>query len=292
MSLTEEQKALRRTGIGGSEIASIMGVNPFAGPLDVWLAKVEGYEKEDNEAMERGRFLEDGIARWYAHRTASGLTMPDTMRHATHAVALCTPDRFARRVNEGCFTDVSIKSPGPFPDPDDWGADGSDLVPVPYNLQLQQELEILRSHGFDQAEFGELAAMVRGGLRIYRIVRDDNLVGELLEASDRFWRDYVVTKTPPDIDGSEGWSEYLKRKFGSAGGPIIEATARDEVLALKLMEAEQRADTSEAEYGRLQNEVKARIGGAGVVGIRGAFGSITWKPDKNGQRSFRVRWKR
>jgi predicted phage-related endonuclease len=35
MSLSEEDLALRRTGISGSDLAAIVGASPFATPMDV-----------------------------------------------------------------------------------------------------------------------------------------------------------------------------------------------------------------------------------------------------------------
>ena len=43
----------RRRGIGGSEAAAILGLSPWATPLDVYLDKIgEGEEVEETEAMQ------------------------------------------------------------------------------------------------------------------------------------------------------------------------------------------------------------------------------------------------
>jgi putative phage-type endonuclease len=64
----DEWLAARRTGIGGSDIAAILGLSPWRTPLDVYRDKVDGAEQPETEAMRWGRLLEDVIAREYAVR--------------------------------------------------------------------------------------------------------------------------------------------------------------------------------------------------------------------------------
>src|SRR5690554_1892820 len=60
---------VRTRGIGGSDIAAIAGVSPWATPLSVYLDKIGGApEKEGTEAMGWGTILEDVVAREYARR--------------------------------------------------------------------------------------------------------------------------------------------------------------------------------------------------------------------------------
>jgi hypothetical protein len=56
-----EWLAKRRAGIGGSEVAAILGEHPFLGAWDVWLSKVEGYERPASPLMEQGQFIEAGV---------------------------------------------------------------------------------------------------------------------------------------------------------------------------------------------------------------------------------------
>ena len=93
--LTPAQLELRKTGWGGSEIGALLGVDPFSGPLDVYLKKTEpDWVAPPNADMERGTFLEDGVAEWYAFRTGTKLERIDeTMRHKTRPLVLATPDR-------------------------------------------------------------------------------------------------------------------------------------------------------------------------------------------------------
>ena len=60
---------VRTRGIGGSDIAAIAGVSPWATPLSVYLDKIgEAPEQEETEAMRWGTILEPIIAKEYARR--------------------------------------------------------------------------------------------------------------------------------------------------------------------------------------------------------------------------------
>ncbi len=287
--LTAEQKELRRTGIGGSEIASIVGLNPYAGPLDVWLAKVEGYEIPDNAAMERGRFLEDGVARWYAHRTGAELREVGTIQHPRFPFALCTPDRLATHFKAKEPIDLSIKVPGPYVR-EQWGEEGTDDVPMPHLLQVQWELAILDALGEVFPRLAHLAAPIDGDLRIYNIKGDPDLQGVLLTEAEKFWLDHVITGKPPPLDGSDSAAAWLSRRFPRNVEPLRSATAEEEALALRLREYEAGLAIAQADFDATKNVLKERIGSAS--GIEGAFGSIRWTADKNGKRSFKPKWRK
>lgn len=293
IGLTEEQLALRRTGIGGSEIAAVAGLDPYRTALDVYLAKVEGWMEPLTAPMERGIFLEDGIANWYAHRTGRALRAVGTIRHPRHPLMLCTPDRLAGPApdtDETLELDLSIKAPGPYVR-EQWGDPGTDDVPQHYLVQEQWELAILRALWPDQvSSTAHLAAPIDGDLRVY-VIREDVEIQEMLrEAAERFWRDHVERREPPPIDGSPSCAAWLKRKFSRDTGPMLEASAEQDLLAVELQEAERAAAAADERVELAKNRLKAGIGEA--AGLQGPFGRVTWKANKNNVRSFRTYWRR
>ena len=53
----------RNKGVGGSELAAVLGLSPYETPYDVWLRKTGQSDPiEDNQYMKRGRILEPIIA--------------------------------------------------------------------------------------------------------------------------------------------------------------------------------------------------------------------------------------
>jgi len=63
----------RRTGLGGSDISCLLGVNQYRSALDVYYEKVEGCHQQDNQILQRGRRLEKYILEEYAERSGETL---------------------------------------------------------------------------------------------------------------------------------------------------------------------------------------------------------------------------
>ena len=67
--LNKQWVEARKNGIGGSDVASIMGINKYSSPLSVWLIKTGREPSPDlsgNQAAEWGNRLEDVVADKFA----------------------------------------------------------------------------------------------------------------------------------------------------------------------------------------------------------------------------------
>lgn len=282
--LTAAQLELRKTGIGGSEIAAVLGESRFATPFDVWLSKTQGWVQAETEDMRRGSFLEDGIARWYAQRygVEGLLDEHGTVVHAAKPIALCTPDRIvgglARRL-------VSIKAPrrgGGL-----WGEPGTDHVPPEYLLQLQWEHAICSTHGALNEEM-HLAALVDGDLAVYITRADRELQAWMLDYAEQWWARHVVGGEQPSLDGSSQAKEWLKSRFPKDAGEVREATARETRLLVELQLAEGEADKWAGEVETLKSELKLSMGTA--ARIEAPCGTASWKTNVRGVRSFTTKF--
>lgn len=287
--LTEEQLAIRRTGIGGSEIAALVGEDAFSSPFDVWLSKTQGWVRPSNPDMERGSFLEAGIADWYAHRAGFVLFESGTQKHATIPIAFCTPDRF-ERVSPGVVRLLSIKAPRRG---DAWGKAGTDDVPPGYLLQLQWEHAVCASHGFqlepnDLADDMRLVALVDGDLRVYETKADLELQAWLLGYAQQWWARHVVGGEQPSLDGSSEANRWLRSRFPRDTAPIRPATMAEDLGMLELRAVESKLARLEGKAETLKLELIQSIGNAG--GLESPAGRIMYRADKNGKRSFRTTW--
>jgi putative phage-type endonuclease len=66
----EEWLQWRKKGIGGSDAATILGLNPYASLLSLWADKLGMMpEREDNEQMRQGRDLEGYVAERFMEAT-------------------------------------------------------------------------------------------------------------------------------------------------------------------------------------------------------------------------------
>ena len=282
MSLTEEQKKLRRTAIGSSDIGTILGLSPYA-PIEIWRQKVEGYDRPDNPDMERGRFLEPAVADWYAHRTQTFLEDPGTMVCPTNPLVVATPDRIAHKLLSGekPWT-VELKTCSRSDDL--WGTPGTDEIPSHYLAQVQWEL-IVTGH-----ERADLAVLKWGRtLDIFTIPADRELQASLVQMGTEWWDRYVKTATPPPVDGSDEYAAFLKHRFPKDERPMLSATAEVEAraTALRELEAEQKRVSLATETQK--NFLRAVIGDA--EGIAGNGWSVSWKARKDGVRVLKTKWK-
>jgi putative phage-type endonuclease len=269
--LTPEQKKMRLQGIGGSEIAAIVGLNPYANALDVWRSKVEGYEVPVNEHMKRGIFLEAGIADWYADRTGAQLREIGTVFHPAFPRVFCTPDRLAKKDAEW---NVSIKAPGA--NAKGWGDEGTDQVPMTALIQFHWELLTLEQlHGITR---GDIAAPIGGELRVYPIAADANLQGQLLEAGQKFWRDHIETGIPPRVDGSESAARWLADKFPEHRAPLLPPTPEADALMRRLRELRAEKAQKELEEKEAIASLKLLLGDH--EGMAADMWKCTWKNTK------------
>lgn len=280
--LSEAELEERKKGIGGSEIASILGLDRFRGPLDVYLSKVGEWDTVVGPDIERGAFLEDGIANWYAHRTGVALDTVGAVIHATCPFIRCTPDRVAgvwvgEEIRERL---ISIKVPR-------YASD----TPEGHILQLQWEDAVLSSRGFNLLPESHLVSLADGDLRIVPVERDVELQKWLLDHAADWWARHVVARTPPPFDGSEGAGRWLKKRFPKNTQPDRPATLDETVALLELRDAEAAFDAANEVFEVAAQKVKEAVGSAGGIESE-VVGRVTWRSDRNNKRTFKTHWKK
>lgn len=76
-------EARRLLGLGGSDIAAVLGINPFKTAYELYLEKVEGHKVDlsNNEKVLWGILLEDPIAKRYEQLTGSMLFCTGMVKH-------------------------------------------------------------------------------------------------------------------------------------------------------------------------------------------------------------------
>lgn len=137
----EEWRAARRAGIGASEVAAVLGVSKWDGPLVVYGKKVHGYESPVSDAMEIGTELEPWVVRKFASRHPELAVVPKPgLFRGEKPWHLATPDAIATPVDESEASDlVEAKTACRYAeeDPDEgWGDPGTDEIPFEYLTQV------------------------------------------------------------------------------------------------------------------------------------------------------------
>lgn len=274
VSSRAEWLELRRKGLGGSDVAGVLGLSPWSSPMSVWCDKMGLSEEseERNFRLDIGLRLEPVIADLYERETGRTLAPgPGIITHAKYPFLIGTPDRVVNMEPIGVELKTSARG-------DEFGAPGTDEVPEHYYLQCMHYMEILDFDTWD-------IALLRGGseFSIYTIRRDDNfrsIWADVLPRLVEFWEKNVLDNVPPDVDGSEAWGLYLAKKHGANLLPVVDATEEAEILVRKLEAGLAKQRQLDAAVDAIKNQLKVLIGD--YDGFRCDEGKVTWKKTKDG----------
>ncbi len=272
----EQWLAERRRGIGSSDIAALIGADPYRGPLDVWLDKTgRSPEGIETRPMRLGHKLEPIILAEFTEETGHEAILDNRLAwHPSVSIACATPDALLVDLQAG----AELKAPG-LRQAGHWGRSWGDEYPEHYLAQCAWQMAV---KGLDE---WFLAALLGGqDFRVYHIRRDRDLEGGLLEAAERFWRDHVVNDRAPELDASEAARRYVEGRFPLSSGPLRHATPEEISLTEQLAEARSRARAAEADEERIGNLLRESIGEAEGIQVAGLF-KIGWKARRGSTRT-------
>ncbi len=257
--LTPEQLEFRKTRIGSSDIAAIAGLNPWSGPIDVWLEKMGKSTREQTAGSRLGNLVEACIAQVYAEDNPTVslfVPQPATFSHPERSWQAASPDRL-------CLVDgapgrvLEIKLVGRRV-AHHW----DDGTPVYVTTQALWQCDVS-----DLPEAHIAAAICGTEWHLDVVEWDEDTVGALRDVGERFYRDHMLTKRPPAIDASETWRDYFKDLHPRVTKPMAEASERESELARRWLQARRRkADADQAES-LLQNQLIELVGDR--EGVRG-----------------------
>lgn len=270
---TTQFHADRLTGLGGSELGAILGLNPYRTPYDVWLEKTRRHTTEvDGIHLRHGQWNEQFIADEYTRATGLRTQRYNAMLRHPEAPLIGHVDRLVvpagaktASYKTEIRTDLGLecKTASAFAAGRDseWGPAGTDQVPQSYLLQIAGYQALTGCERWD------LAALIgNSDLRIYHFTRDRELESYILEEASRWWRDYVVADTPPPPSSE---LEARQRWPGHTPGKVLDAdpTLYTDLTMLARLKAEIRA--KEKEEQALKDRILPALADAEVVAWAG-----------------------
>jgi putative phage-type endonuclease len=239
---------LRRQGIGGSDAAAIAGVNPWRGPLSVYLSKIGAAPDQDaTEAMEFGTILETPIAEEFAKRTGYKIKRQNyVLQHAEYPWMLANVDRMVQDTNEPDWGVLEVKNVGEYR-AEDWA---DDKIPEYYQMQGQHYNAVC------DTGYVWFAPLIGGNrLRPIKLLRDEKLIAALIKVEEKFWH-LVETRTPPPIDDTPEATKILKALYPESKATSVTIEAD---LYHRLVLARQRVIDAEKEARGLENSIKEQM---------------------------------
>lgn len=208
VAITPEQREARRTSIGSSDIAAILGIHPSLSAADVWATKM--FDVEDHEHkpdwFEVGDALEPGIVQWVADQLGQGVEQsPETIRKEPifHA-------NLDGRLDDGNLVEAKTGNS------EGWGEPGTDEVPAHVMAQVQWQMFLA------DAEITYVGAALASDygirLRLYEVRRDEKIITALRQRAVDWWETHITQHqrpgdTPPKL-------ELLKRVRREPGSRV------------------------------------------------------------------------
>jgi putative phage-type endonuclease len=272
----EEWIEHRKAGIGSSEVASILGLNEYQTPYQLWRLKM-GIDppKETNMPMRLGHLLEDAVGQLWSEETGREVikaSAGDWIAVNTEKPFLrASPDRtfwlpgMTRAVrNKGI---LEIKTTQLTIDPED--------LPKTWFCQLQYLL------GVTEAEQGALAWLSMGrtfGTKDVALVPD--FFGWMAEEVEKFWIDNILGgKEPEAISASDILTKYAKH----TDGKIVEVSEEIAVAYSRLKEVKQELAELEKTKSELEGKIMMAFADAEAIAYSGKT-LATWKAAKDSQK--------
>lgn len=242
-----EWHALRRQGIGASEIAAVVGLSPFESPFSLWHRKKGNIPGADpsNPLFTWGHLLEPVVADHFAARHSEfRLAETGTHAHEDRMWQLASLDRRLMNMSDGSMSMLEIKTTRYG---DNWGPDGSDKIPLHVRCQVLQQMDVFG------APYAWVAVLIGGNdYREYRIPYDATDAAALREAGAAFWESLQTDDEPPvdasfetyaavrelhpDIDGTDVpinpalYGRYLDTKADADSANDAHRQAKSELL--------------------------------------------------------------
>lgn len=267
---------VRKGGIGSSDAAAAVGLNPYKSRLELWLEKTgRAAANDDHQGMDDpcfwGTLLEPYVAVAYQQKTDHKVRKVNAvLQHPTFPFMLANIDREV--VGSPDVQILECKTAGEF---------GSRLwkggVPEYIEIQVQHQLAVTGK------EAADVAVLLCGQkLEVHRIERDEEVISRLVVLESQFW-EYVITDTPPPADGSESAARALRHLY-QGNDTTLDFTGNAELGnafdALAELDQEIAAKAREAE--RMKQVIQQAMGDASKAAF--ANGVVTFKRAKDGAR--------
>ena len=205
MPISDLQREQRRAWVGGSDVAAILGLDPYKSPLDVYLDKTQPLEDTRSTAAELGNLLEPAVID-YAEQELGPLVRGELVSHPDLPLAV---NLDARTLAEGEPVDAKTSGLLSGRPVGLWGAPYTDEVPVTVLVQISTQLLCT------EAEAGYVAALLAGrGFTLYRVVRSPDLLDEIAAGVADFWEAVQKRRPPSDSVASLDTLKRLPRIAG------------------------------------------------------------------------------
>lgn len=267
----------RRTFIGGSDIAAVLGISPWLTPVQLWAKKVAALNETPRERPKKV------LSRGHRWESVVGEMLVEHLTDKGHRVKIVGTNQrsvdpdvpfFAAEIDFEIMLDedpeivnVELKTVHPFK-ARDWGESDSDNAPLHYVAQAMWGL------GVKQRRRAIIAPLFGADeIKTFPIERDDETIAAMRLRAGAFWANHVLTGIPPEptqlVD-----LDILFPKESDAPALLADDDLTEKALRLRAIDREIKA--RQAEFDSIEYLVKRAMRDAEELIVNGKT-AISWK---------------
>ena len=262
----------RRTFLGGTDAAAVLGLSRYRTPLQVWAEKTGVLEPEDIDHklhVKLGKRLEEVVAELYTEKTGKKVRrVNETLYHPEFPFLGANIDR--RVVGEDTVLECKTAS--------SWKGkefEGEELPP-------EHILQVVHYLAVTGASKAELAVLIGNhDFMIRTIERDEPMISKLVGREVAFWREFVIPRVMPTLVTKYD-DPTLQRLFPNATQPTLALDDRANQLAETIQAMQQDSKSLDGQIEQMKNEMKQ------ILGDHECGTSARWQVSWKSQASTRI----
>lgn len=266
----EEWLLSRRRGIGGSDVAKILGLSKYSSPYQIWMdktGKIEIDTSETSEAAYWGHQMEEVVAKEFEKRTGKKVRVSNKIYfHKDYPFLLANVDRVV--VGEDAILECKTASEYL---KDSWA---DDEIPIAYLAQVQHYLNVLNK------KKAYIACLIGGNKFVWKeIQRDDELIEQMTERLVDFWENNVLADVAPPVDGNESTTEFISKLYSKDYMDNSIELNKKQIQDLKdLKELKKYESDIKEQINGIENRIKNALGQSEATFGNSMEYRVSWKP--------------
>lgn len=291
----------RQRGIGGSDVAACLGLNPYRTPLQIYEEKLAPITDDTppSEAAAWGTKLEDLVAKEFAARTGKKVQRINrSLESGDGGWMRANIDRavinevYGKRVRVipaakridgrqlSTNTILECKTASAYTSKY-WGPSQLDeiqtgIVESEHEIPLWYETQVQWYLGITGADICYVAVLIGGNdFRVYEVRANREVFSGLTERCWQFWHEHVIAGVPPDPATA---ADVLKL-HGQDDGELVEATNAQAADIGELRTIKEKLAGLMQEKAAIEERIKLALGERLGLTIGGQK-AVTWKTQK------------
>lgn len=253
----------RKSSIGGSDAATVLGLNPYSSPYALWAEKTGALEPADldnKEAVRLGIFLEPYVALRFTEETGKKVRRENfILKNSEFPWAHANVDRMVvgERAGLECKTTSALNlrrfKGGEYP--------------ANYYCQCMHYMAVT---GYEKWYLAVLIG--NSDFRVFEILRDEDEIAALMDAERRFWES-VENNSAPEVDGRRATTDALAGIYSDDGSTVDLTPVCSNIRQYLSLKAQKKDLEDRME--EVANQIKQYMGNASYGTYEGL--SVSWK---------------